>query len=261
MKFLFRKSLLKKKTTLSFSGAVRSLLIASVFTILFIIAEFVGGYLANSLAVMTDAGHLLSDLTSFFISLLAISLAKRSPTKRMSYGFHRAEILGALLSIFLLWALTAILVYMAVMRIVHGDFEVDADVMLITAGIAFLFNIIVGVVLYLGKADHSHFGMSHSHTASHDKKDEKEISEVNCTSSHKPYKSKPRNSNINVRTALIHVVSDLFQSVGVIIAAFIMKFANWKLADPICTFVFSILVVVSIKFLRKADNTLMYFSK
>jgi zinc transporter 2 len=88
-----------------------------------------GGYLANSLAIMTDAGHLLSDLLSFLISLAALHLAQRPATARLSFGYHRAglhfllffctfiaEVLGAVVSIFIIWILTAFLVYEAILR-------------------------------------------------------------------------------------------------------------------------------------------------
>lgn len=69
----------------------------SLLAFLFIITEFFGGYFANSLAVMTDAGHMTTDLLSFLISIAAIKLARLKPTKIYSFGFHRAEVLGALL--------------------------------------------------------------------------------------------------------------------------------------------------------------------
>ncbi|VDK20042.1 unnamed protein product [Anisakis simplex] len=132
-------------------------------TIIFIIAEVVGGFLANSLAIMTDAGHMLSDLTSFVISIIAIKMARMKPTKRLSFGFHRAEVLGAVISVLIIWILTVVLVYLAIVRMVHKNFEVDANVMLVTASIGVAFNIIMGAVLHFGKAEHSHFGQSHSH--------------------------------------------------------------------------------------------------
>jgi solute carrier family 30 (zinc transporter), member 2 len=69
---------------------------ASVLLCLFIILEVAGGYLAHSLAIMTDAFHMISDLASFMISILAIHLAKKQPTNRFSFGYQRAEVLGAL---------------------------------------------------------------------------------------------------------------------------------------------------------------------
>jgi zinc transporter 2 len=61
----------------------------------------VGGYLSNSLAIMTDAAHLFSDFASFGISLVAIWLSGRQPKKAYNYGYFRAEALGALFTVIL----------------------------------------------------------------------------------------------------------------------------------------------------------------
>ncbi|KAK0412168.1 hypothetical protein QR680_006070 [Steinernema hermaphroditum] len=204
------------------SRAEKSLIFVSILTVIFIGCELAGGLIAHSLAIMTDAFHMISDLTSFIVSIIAIRLAKRAPSSKHSYGLLRAEILGALMSILIIWILTGILVYMAVMRIIRKDLEVDANTMLITAGIGVAFNIIMGLVLHFGKAGHSHFGISHSHEGH--------------GHSH---------SNINVRAAFIHVIGDLVQSIGVLIAALIIKFTKWELADPLCTFLFSVLVLLT----------------
>lgn len=60
-------------------------------------AELIGGYIAGSLAIMTDAAHLFSDFVGFLISLLSIWVGKKPATRRMTFGYHRAEVLGALL--------------------------------------------------------------------------------------------------------------------------------------------------------------------
>uniref|UniRef100_A0A914PNE0 Cation efflux protein transmembrane domain-containing protein n=1 Tax=Panagrolaimus davidi TaxID=227884 RepID=A0A914PNE0_9BILA len=99
--------------------AFKVLIIVSILTVIFIIAELAGGIIANSLAIMTDAFHMISDLASFMISMMAIVLARREPTKRYSYGYQRAEVLGALTSIVLIWILTAGLVYVAIERILE----------------------------------------------------------------------------------------------------------------------------------------------
>lgn len=54
-----------------------------------------------------------------------------------------------------------------------------------------------------------------------------------------------RQKNINVRAAFVHVIGDLVQSIGVMIAALVIKFTQWKLADPVCTFIFSVLVLIT----------------
>ncbi|XP_036156270.1 zinc transporter 4 isoform X3 [Myotis myotis] len=65
------------------------LAIAAVLYLLFMVGELVGGYIANSLAVMTDALHMLTDLSAIILTLLALWLSSKSPTKRFTFGFHR----------------------------------------------------------------------------------------------------------------------------------------------------------------------------
>jgi cation diffusion facilitator family transporter len=87
---------------------------------------------AGSLAIMTDAAHLLSDVAAFMISLFAVWLAEHPPTKTHTFGFHRVEAIGALLSVILIWALTGVLVYEAVLRIIKPE-PVDGKIMFIVA--------------------------------------------------------------------------------------------------------------------------------
>ena len=72
--------------------ARRKLIIASILCLVFMVVEVVGGVLSKSLAIATDAAHLLTDLASFMISLFSIWLASRPSTQRMSFGWHRAEV-------------------------------------------------------------------------------------------------------------------------------------------------------------------------
>lgn len=73
---------------------------------------------------MTDAAHLLSDVAAFCISLFAVWLAERPPTKTHTFGFHRIEALGALVSVLLIWGITGVLVYEAIGRIIKpGEAE------------------------------------------------------------------------------------------------------------------------------------------
>ncbi|CAI4232079.1 unnamed protein product [Auanema sp. JU1783] len=194
--------------------------LVALLSAIFIAAEFTGGFFAASLAIMTDAGHMLSDLLSFIISIVAIRTARHPANKKLSFGYDRAEVLGALISIIILWVLTAVLVLLAIQRICNGTYDVDPMIMLITASAGVAFNIIMAIVLYVGKAGHahSHGGGSHGH-------------------------SHGNGGNVNVRAALIHVLGDLIQSIGVLISAIIIKFTGFQIADPICTFFFSIIVL------------------
>ena len=83
----------------------------------------------------------LLDITSFIISLAAIYLSHRPPTATHTFGYHRAEVLGALFSIFLIWALTFLLVVEAYNRVRH-PIDVDGKTMSIIAGLGVFVNIL-----------------------------------------------------------------------------------------------------------------------
>ncbi|XP_006635706.1 proton-coupled zinc antiporter SLC30A8 [Lepisosteus oculatus] len=209
--------------------ARRRLYIVSVICLVFMIGEIAGGYFAGSLAVMTDAAHLLVDFTSFMISLCSLWLSSRPATKKLNYGWHRAEILGALLSVFTIWLVTGVLVYLACERLLTGDYTIEGNVMLITSGCAVVANIIMGLTLHQSGHGHSHGGLDgsrHNHAAQEESPD-----------------SEPR-ANASVRAAFVHVVGDLLQSVSVLISAVVIFFKpEYKIADPICTFLFSLFVL------------------
>ncbi|NXS14363.1 ZNT2 protein, partial [Neodrepanis coruscans] len=69
--------------------ARRKLYLAAGICLVFMVGEALGGYLAHSLAIMTDAAHLLTDFASIMISLFALWVSSRSPTKTMNFGWHR----------------------------------------------------------------------------------------------------------------------------------------------------------------------------
>ncbi|CAF92800.1 unnamed protein product, partial [Tetraodon nigroviridis] len=209
-----------------------------------------GGYFAGSLAVMTDAAHLLVDFLSFIISLLSLWLSSRPATHRLNYGWHRAEILGALLSVFTIWVVTAVLVYLAVERLINNDYTIEGKIMLITSGCAVLANIIMALTLHQSGHGHSHGGLGsngHGHAHSHDKT---EKSNQNCNGVVDPEQNRDnkghrtQQANASVRAAFVHVVGDLLQSISVLISAIIIFVKpEYKIADPICTFLFSIFVL------------------
>src|SRR6185503_16187971 len=75
-----------------------SLKTALIITATFLVAEFVGALYTNSLALLADAGHMLTDVAALSLSYFAMRFASRRATPRMTYGFYRVEILAALLN-------------------------------------------------------------------------------------------------------------------------------------------------------------------
>uniref|UniRef100_A0A7N1A5C1 Metal tolerance protein 1-like n=1 Tax=Kalanchoe fedtschenkoi TaxID=63787 RepID=A0A7N1A5C1_KALFE len=147
------------------SDSMRKLLIAVILCVAFMIVEIVGGIKANSLAILTDAAHLLSDVAAFAISLFSLWASGWEATPRQSYGFFRIEILGALVSIQMIWLLAGILVYEAIARLIHDTGEVKGFLMFAVSAFGLVVNI--GMAVLLGH-DHGHdHGHGHGHGHDH----------------------------------------------------------------------------------------------
>uniref|UniRef100_A0A8C5M7U9 Probable proton-coupled zinc antiporter SLC30A3 n=1 Tax=Leptobrachium leishanense TaxID=445787 RepID=A0A8C5M7U9_9ANUR len=211
--------------------ARKKLYVACFVCFVFMIGEVVGGYLAHSLAIMTDAAHLLTDLGSMCVSIFSLWISTRPPTKSMTFGWHRSEILGALASVLSIWIVTGVLVYLAAARIINNDYDIDGHVMLITSGCAVGVNVIMAYILHQSTTLHGH-----SHGSGYEKIGESPT--TGLLTHLGPH------GNTSVRAAFIHVIGDLLQSIGVMVAAIVIYFKpQYKIADPLCTFLFSIFVL------------------
>ncbi len=90
-----------------------SLKIALVITVVFFVIEVAGGFISGSLALLSDAGHMFSDVLSLLLSFTALTLARQIPTKERTYGFHRAEIFAAFINSLLLILVSGGIVWQA----------------------------------------------------------------------------------------------------------------------------------------------------
>jgi len=177
---------------------------------------------------MSDALHLASDLIGYAVAMTAVGFASKGATNRMTYGWHRAELVGTLISIFSIWWMSAYLVKEAYVRI-NSEPEVLGGRMLIVAVIGLLFNVIQITQMLCGCGGHGHVhagGDDHGH--SHGGENDNEVE---------------GKRSMNMEGAILHVVGDLLSSFGVVIASVIIYFKpSWWICDPICTFIFAILV-------------------
>ena len=207
---------------------------------------------------MSDATHLLSDLAGFLISLFSLIVAMKPADKNFTFGYHRFEVLGALASILIIWALTVWLLIAAVGRIKHPNPIVGFLMVCIAAG-GLLFNIIMNRVLaYNPVVNSMDSGMGAIKQSSDDD------NEINTDNNLKEsLLDQEKNNNISqeemshninaddnpvIRAAYIHILGDMIQSAGVLIAAFIIYFfqdthPGVRIVDPICTFCFAIVVL------------------
>jgi cobalt-zinc-cadmium efflux system protein len=129
----------------------RRLVVVLVLTALYMLAEAVGGWLAHSLALIADAGHMLSDVAALGLSLFAVWISRRPPTPARSYGYHRTEILAALANAATLIAISVWVCFEAYHRL-HAPPNVAGRMVMAIAAGGFLINVAGMRVLSGGRA-------------------------------------------------------------------------------------------------------------
>ncbi|OMP65632.1 cation diffusion facilitator family transporter [Domibacillus epiphyticus] len=170
----------------------------------YMIVEFIGGLMTNSLALLSDAGHMLSDAAALGLSYAALTVGKKAASNKKTYGYKRFEILAAFINGITLIAISLYIFFEAYQRIMNPP-EVVSTGMLVISTIGLIVNIAAAFILMRGD----------------------------------------KNENLNVRSAFLHVIGDMLGSVGAIIAALLIMFFGWYLADPIASMVVAFLIIIS----------------
>jgi cobalt-zinc-cadmium efflux system protein len=130
----------------SHASTTKALVVAVGITATFFVIELVGGILTNSLALQTDAFHMLTDVVALAYALVAVRLAQRPVSLRRTYGYYRVEILSAFLNGILLWAVVIFVFYEAIQRIQYPS-DVQSLNMLIIAALGLVANGLVAATL------------------------------------------------------------------------------------------------------------------
>ena len=195
------------------SANKKVLLVSFIIITAFMLVEAVGGYLTNSLALLSDAGHMLSDSVSLGIALIAFILGEKTPSQSKTYGYKRFEILAAVLNGVTLILIAFYIFYEAIERFANPP-EVATSGMLAISIIGLLVNIFVAWLMVRGG----------------DTED-----------------------NLNMRGAFLHVLSDMLGSVGAITAALLMMFFGWGWADPLASVIVAVLVLRSGYYVTKSS--------
>jgi cobalt-zinc-cadmium efflux system protein len=199
------------------NGNKKALFLSFVLISMFMVVEVIGGIWTNSLALLSDAGHMLSDAVALGLSFFAIKLGERTATKSKTYGYKRFEIIAAAMNGLTLIAISLYIFLEAYHRLTSPP-QVQSLGMLAIAMTGFLVNIVAAWILMKGDKD----------------------------------------ENLNVRSAFLHVIGDLLGSAGAIIAALLIYFLGWTLADPIASVIVAVLVLVSgLRVVKEAFHILM----
>jgi zinc transporter 2 len=130
-----------EKEEQTYKKAYNKLLCVMVVSSFFVGVQMAGGIISGSIAIFTDCAHLATDMLGFLMSMYALKVSLRPASKELTFGWHRAEIIGTLSSVMFLLTITVWLVYEAIKRIIN-PVEVKGFEMLITAICAFFFNLI-----------------------------------------------------------------------------------------------------------------------
>jgi cobalt-zinc-cadmium efflux system protein len=178
-------------------------------TALVLVGEVAGGLWTHSLALLSDAAHVLMDVVALGLSYIALRMAAQEPSDRHSYGLHRAEVLAAVINGGTLFVIAAGIFVEAVRRLEEPE-PVKSLEMLLIAAAGLAVNLVVLLVLR-GHDDHRHD--HHDHDADHE------------------HAEGP--GDLNVRSAWLHVLGDTLSSVGVIVAGLLIWWKGWTLLDPL----------------------------
>ena len=138
---------------------------AILITIIFMVVELIGGWLSNSLALVSDAAHMLTDVGAMLLSLFAIWVSRRPTTLTMSFGYHRAEILGALVSGLLIWMISGVLIYEAFLRMKSPP-QVQGPIVIVVATIGLAANLASMWMLHSAKSDNLNVRAAYLHLLS-----------------------------------------------------------------------------------------------
>ncbi|PRP86862.1 hypothetical protein PROFUN_05079 [Planoprotostelium fungivorum] len=225
-------------------------------TLGFMFVEMVYGLWTNSLSLISDACHMLFDSTALVIGLFASIISKWSANKMYSYGYGRVEVLSGFINgIFLVFI--AFVVLLESMERFYSPQEVNTESLLTVSVLGLLVNL-VGVVAFHdlhggGEHGHSH---SHGHSHGHDHGHGEKKAHSHGHSDKKAYVESREDSNLY--GVYLHIIADTLGSVGVIVSCLLISWKGWVLADPICSFIISLMILVGvIPLIRSSGYTLL----
>lgn len=183
----------------------RAFVIGIILNTAFVIAEVIAGLFTHSIALLTDAGHNLSDVLGLFISLMAFKLVKIKPSNAnaFTYGYRKTTILAALINAIILLVACGILGYESILRFNKPE-VINGGIMAWVAGIGIIVN---GLTAFFFFAD--------------------------------------KDRELNAKGAYLHMLADALVSLGVVIAGIIIKYTDWYWMDSVLGLIVITVILIS----------------
>lgn len=173
-------------------------------TLLVLAAELIGGLISNSLALLSDAGHVFTDAFALGLSMVAMRISLWPQDKRATYGYHRVALLAAVVNGLSLVVIAGLIFYESYERFVTPP-EINLALMLPVAVGGLLANLLMAAIL--GHGGHGRM-------------------------------------DLNIRSAWLHVLGDTLSSVGVVVSGVVIYYTGWTLADPLAGFLIGSIIVM-----------------
>ena len=180
----------------------KTLYVTLFLTLFFALMELFGGLFSNSLSLVGDSFHMFSDVLALGASMVAIYFEAKKPTEKFTYGFLRLEVVVAFLNGIILMLISVGMIYESVIRFFNPK-EIDFGSMFFIALAGLIFNIVITWILF---------------------------------------SSTKKENNINIKSAMLHFLGDLLNSVGVIISSIIIYFTNFVYIDIIMSVLISVII-------------------
>lgn len=187
-------------------------------TLFFTCAEIAGGLISNSLALLSDSAHMVSDVVALALSMTAIYLATRPPDAKYTFGFLRFEVIASFLNGLTLCAIAIGIFYEGIHRFIVPQ-KVEQELMLVIAVIGLAVNIVLTYILS---------------------------------------RSMREENNLNVQSALWHFIGDLLSSIGVIASAILIYWTGLSWFDPLISMVIGAIIFAGgFKIIKESGMILM----
>ncbi|EIT85630.1 hypothetical protein A374_10353 [Fictibacillus macauensis ZFHKF-1] len=196
----------------------KTLWITLLLTLFFTIVEVIGGLLSNSLALLSDSAHMISDVLALGLSMLAIYMATKQPNAKHTFGYLRFEIIASFLNGLALAVISIGIFIEGIKRFIHQE-TIDFTLMMTISSIGLVVNIILTIVLS---------------------------------------RSMKEEENLNVQSALWHFIGDLLSSIGVIVSAILIKLTGFYWFDPLISVIIGgIIFTGGFKIIKESYHILM----
>ncbi|TGJ99189.1 cation transporter [Leptospira semungkisensis] len=194
-----RQAILRPKR----KDTIRTLVFTFLLSILIFSWEIFGSAQSKSLALLADAGHVISDSFAFLLSIFAVWISDRKPSPKMNFGFFRVEVFAAFCNSILISGISVYIIIEAIDRF-QAKHEIAPDSMLVFSLGTIAFNLLSVWLLKRIAGD-----------------------------------------NINLRSAYLHVLSDLLGTLAVLVGAVLIRFVGWNWIDPLISLLLSLIILKS----------------